>query len=71
MKLGIVLLQETHSSGNFHANWRKLLKGQFFFHDKDSNTAGIAFLLFLVLCIKALSHLDDLASVCLTYEKFG
>ena len=45
LKLGIVLLQETHSSLNSHADWRQLLKGQLFFRDKDSMTAGIAFFL--------------------------
>ena len=45
LKLGIVLFQEAHSSLNYHANWRQLLKEQLFFNDKDSMTAGIAIFL--------------------------
>ena len=43
LHLDVLLLQETHGDLTAQAQWRRLMKGQRFFSDINSFTAGIAF----------------------------
>lgn len=43
LHLDVLLLQETHGDLTAQAQWRRLMKGQWFFSDINSFTAGIAF----------------------------
>jgi len=43
LHMDVLLLQETHGDLNAQAQWRRLMKGQWFFNDISFFTAGIAF----------------------------